>query len=100
MEGTFMKKINLRNPLTIYCLTLASLILTIGVIYVIVDVNSKLAPEKQILFSPDEEKENEDRHFLKVSVCIQAKRSYRFYMSCQYRSCSRCTIGNVTVRLF
>ena len=51
MEGTFMKKINLRNPLAIYCLTLASLILTIGVIYVIVDVNSKLAPEKQILFS-------------------------------------------------
>ena len=44
MEGTFMKKINLRNPLVIYCLTLASLIFTIGVIYVIVDVNSKLAP--------------------------------------------------------
>lgn len=63
-----MKKINLRNPLTIYCLTLAALILTIGVIYVIVDVNSKLAPDNQILFSPDEEKENEDKHFLKVSV--------------------------------
>ena len=63
-----MKKINLRNPLVIYCLTLASLILTIGIIYVIVDVNSKLAPDKQILFSPDEEKEKEDRHFLKVSV--------------------------------
>ncbi len=63
-----MKKINLRNPLVIYCLTLASLIFTIGIIYVIVDVNSKLAPDKQILFSPDEEKEKEDRHFLKVSV--------------------------------
>lgn len=63
-----MKKINLRNPLAIYCLTLASLIFTIGIIYVIVDVNSKLAPDKQILFSPDEEKENEDKHFLKVSV--------------------------------
>ena len=63
-----MKKINLRNPLVIYCLTLASLILTIGIIYVIVDVNSKLAPDKQVLFSPDEEKEKEDRHFLKVSV--------------------------------
>lgn len=63
-----MKKINLRNPLTIYCLTLAALILTIGVIYVIVDVNSKLAPDNQILFSPDEEKEREDKHFLKVSV--------------------------------
>ena len=63
-----MKKINLRNPLVIYCLTLASLIFTIGIIYVIVDVNSKLAPDNQILFSPDEEKENEDKHFLKVSV--------------------------------
>ena len=63
-----MKKINLRNPLAIYCLTLASLILTIGVIYVIVDVNSKLAPDNQILFSPNEDKENEDKHFLKVSV--------------------------------
>lgn len=63
-----MKKINLRNPLVIYCLTLASLILTIGVIYVIVDVNSKLAPDNQILFSPNEDKENEDKHFLKVSV--------------------------------
>lgn len=63
-----MKKINLRNPLAIYCLTLASLILTIGVIYVIVDVNSRLAPDNQILFSPNEDKENEDRHFLKVSV--------------------------------
>lgn len=68
MEGTFMKKINLRNPLVIYCLTLAALILTIGVIYVIVDVNSKLAPDNQILFSADEEKEREDKHFLKVSV--------------------------------
>lgn len=63
-----MKKINLRNPLAIYCLTLASLILTIGVIYVIVDVNSRLAPDNQILFSPNEDKENEDKHFLKVSV--------------------------------
>ena len=63
-----MKKINLRNPLVIYCLTLASLILTIGVIYVIVDVNSRLAPDNQILFSPNEDKENEDKHFLKVSV--------------------------------
>lgn len=63
-----MKKVNLRNPLAIYCLTLASLILTIGVIYVIVDVNSKLAPDNQILFSPNEDKENEDKHFLKVSV--------------------------------
>ena len=66
-----MKKINLRNPLAIYCLTLASLILTIGVIYVIVDVNSKLAPEKQILFTPDESKENEDEHFLKIVVWEQ-----------------------------
>lgn len=63
-----MKKVNLRNPLVIYCLTLASLILTIGVIYVIVDVNSRLAPDNQILFSPNEDKENEDKHFLKVSV--------------------------------
>ena len=63
-----MKKINLRNPLVIYCLTLASLIFTIGIIYVIVDVNSKLAQDNQILFSADEEKEREDKHFLKVSV--------------------------------
>ena len=63
-----MKKINLRNPLVIYCLTLASLIFTIWIIYVLVDVNSKLAPDNQILFSADEEKEREDKHFLKVSV--------------------------------
>ena len=46
-----MKKIKLNNPLVVYFITLASLILTIGVIYVIVDVNSKLAPERQIEFS-------------------------------------------------
>ena len=64
----FMKKIKLNNPLVVYFIALASLILTIGIIYVIVDVNSKLAPYNQILFSPNEDKENEDRHFLKVSV--------------------------------
>lgn len=63
-----MKKIKLNNPLVVYFIALASLILTIGIIYVIVDVNSKLAPYNQILFSPNEDKENEDRHFLKVSV--------------------------------
>lgn len=63
-----MKKIKLNNPLVVYFIALASLILTIGVIYVIVDVNSKLAPDNQILFSADEEKEREDKHFLKVSV--------------------------------
>ena len=86
MEGTFMKKINLRNPLVIYCLTLASLILTIGVIYVIVDVNSKLAPEKQILFSPDDEKNNEDNHFLKVTVWEQRTDVIRTHHSGYYSS--------------
>lgn len=81
-----MKKINLRNPLVIYCLTLASLILTIGVIYVIVDVNSKLAPDKQILFSPDEEKEREDKHFLKVIVWEQRTDVIRTHHSGYYSS--------------
>ena len=81
-----MKKINLRNPMTIYCLTLAALILTIGVIYVIVDVNSKLAPDNQILFSPDDEKNNEYNHFLKVIVWEQRTDVIRTLHSGYYSS--------------
>lgn len=81
-----MKKIKLNNPLVVYFIALASLILTIGVIYVIVDVNSKLAPEKQILFSPDDEKNNEYNHFLKVIVWEQRTDVIRTHHSGYYSS--------------